>query len=336
MLDFLTVGAGTRDIFLRVAEGKVISGPPGGSGSPLYLGFEYGAKIITHDADFSYGGGAVNTAVGLAKMGLAVAACFRIGLEGTGDILLAKLQELQVDPRYVERDPHLHTGLSFVINVPDADHVLFHYPGASENLALPGLADIGTRWLYLTSLTGSATQLLPRIESKVRADSIKLVFNPGETQIAPGYASISTLIGQAHALVVNRQEAAELVRSADPSAPTGAIPELIRVMRGWGARHVVVTDGQSGAYAADDAQIYFMPSYPLRVVDTTGAGDAFGAAFAAGLAHYDGDIPGALRLASANAASVVSRDGAHAGSLNRIEAERLVERHEDIRVQTIA
>ncbi len=333
MFDFVTIGTGTRDIFFRVAEGRVLSGPPSESASPLYLGFEYGSKIVTDDAVFSFGGGALNTALALAKMDLNVAAAFRIGSEGTGDVLLGEMTSRHVDHRYVERDRDRHTGLSFVITVPGADHVLFHYPGAGAGLALEGLAEIDTRWLYLTSLIGASAELLPRIEAKVRADSIQLIFNPGQTQIAAGYPALRGLIALAHVLIVNRREAAELVRSADPGAATRTIPDLMLSMQGWGARHTVITDGAAGAYAADGDGIYFMPAYPARVVDTTGAGDAFGAAYAAGLVHTDGDVAASLRMAAANAASVVASDGAHAGTLTVPAAEDLVARYKDITVR---
>ncbi len=335
MFDFVTIGTGTRDIFFRVTEGKVLSGPPAGSASPLYLGFEYGAKIVTNDAAFSYGGGALNTALALAKMDLNVAAAFRIGSEGTGDVLLEEMAKRHVDHRYVERDRTLHTGLSFVITVPGADHVLFHYPGAGAGLTIDNLAGIDTRWLYLTSLIGASTELLPQIEAKVLADSIQLVLNPGATQIAAGYPALRGLIAAAHVLIVNRREAAELVHSADASAATGMIPDLLGSMRGWGARHVVITDGAAGVYAATGDRIYFMPAYPARVIDTTGAGDAFGAAYVAGLVHTAGDVAEALRLASANAASVVANDGAHAGSLTVAAAEQLAARYKDIKVKTL-
>ena len=321
MYDFLTIGTATRDIFMRVADGRILQGPPESPAGSMYLGFEYGSKIVTKDAFFSYGGGALNTSVSLAKMGLSVAAAFRIGREGTGDVMIAEMSRQGVGCDYVERDSVLHSGMSFIITVPGADHVIFHYPGAGANLALPDLNNIKTRWIYLTSLTGPAAGLMRTIEEKVETDGVKLVFNPGQTQIDPGYSAISDIIRKSYVLIVNRCEAVELVGSAEPAAPAAEIEGLISVMRDWGARYIVITDGQNGSYAYDGAGIIHQPIYPSHVIDTTGAGDAFGAALAAGMIHYDGNMARALRLASANSASVVEHDGALTGILNLADAE---------------
>jgi 2-dehydro-3-deoxygluconokinase len=64
----------------------------------------------------------------------------------------------------------------------------------------------------------------------------------------------------------------------------------------------------------------------VDVVATVGAGDAFAAGFISALWH-ERSLPEALRLGSANAASVVGQTGANRGILSWDEALQFVEEH---------
>lgn len=334
MYDFITIGGATRDTFFEISDGQVVANPNDPMG-PKLLGFEYGAKIVPEKASFSYGGGAINTSVCLSKMGFSVAGCLRVGLEGTGDILLRDIKEHGVDWRYVERDPVLHTALSVIIDVPNADRVIFQYPGANSNLEINNLDDIKTEWIYLTSLTGRATELLPRIQKKTAAEHIKLVFNPGEKQSKAGFESLRSIISSSFALLVNREEAEHLVTSENPGAPVSDIKDLFAAARNWGPRYVVITNAVAGSFACDGRLIYYLPRYPAETHDMTGAGDSYGAGFISGLIRYEGDIGQAMKLGAANAASVVSLPGAHKGSLYFKDAEVVIDRNTSIEIETM-
>ncbi|MFA5867283.1 MAG: PfkB family carbohydrate kinase [Actinomycetota bacterium] len=334
MYEFLTIGGATRDAFFEVSDGQVVVNPSDPA-SPKLLGFEYGSKIITEKAFFAYGGGAINTSVCLSKMDFSVAACLRIGLEGTGDILLRDVKEHGIDWRFVERDPDLHTALSVIIDVPDADRVVFQYPGANSNLEARCLEDINTGWIYLTSLTGRSVDIIPRIVSKTAAENINLVFNPGRTQIKAGYQSIKTIVDASFALMLNRKEARDLVLSENSQAQVSDIRDLVAAAVKWGSRYIVITDGIDGSFVCDGCLVYYLPRYPFETKDMTGAGDAYGAGFIAGLIKYNGDVGRSMKLATANAGSVVSQAGAHKGSLDTKAAEAIIEKNAGIEIKTM-
>jgi ribokinase len=320
MFDFLTIGKSSRDIFLSVPDGKILTGLKGAPRGEKYLGFEYGAKIPTDAAYFTFGGGAYNSATCLSKMGLSVTAGFRIGWEATGMAMLDRLKRAGIDCCYVEQDDELHTGMAFILSVPQADHVIFHYAGAGAWLQMRRLDEVETKGIYVTSLAEESGDLLDAIAAKAADPDIDLYFNPGKHQIRTGYESIKHVIAQSKALVLNFSEARDLVKTGSDGSPEEEMPELLRTITGWGAEIAVITDGEAGSYAHDGKKTYFQESYPAEVVDTTGAGDSFGAAFAAGMRHY-GDIKKSLKLAAVNAASVVGFVGAAEGALTFEEAE---------------
>jgi len=82
-----------------------------------------------------------------------------------------------------------------------------------------------------------------------------------------------------------------------------------------GPKTVVVTDGKQGVYVAKDNEILFHPSVvKTEIVDTLGAGDAFGSSFVATLVKTE-NIEAALRAGIINSASVISYIGAKQGLL---------------------
>jgi ribokinase len=81
---------------------------------------------------------------------------------------------------------------------------------------------------------------------------------------------------------------------------------------------VVVTMGAAGAYLATPDDAVLLPAFPVRPVDTTGAGDVFNGALAVALGE-NRPLPEAVRFASAAAAISVTRHGAQPSSPTRDE-----------------
>ena len=87
---------------------------------------------------------------------------------------------------------------------------------------------------------------------------------------------------------------------------------------------VVITDGKNGAQAYDGNFIYSIKSNKVKVVETTGAGDAFASSFLSGMIKKN-DIGFALLLARANAESVIQHHGAKNKLLTYKEASKIIQ-----------
>ena len=88
----------------------------------------------------------------------------------------------------------------------------------------------------------------------------------------------------------------------------------------WGTAKIVIgTVGEKGCKAVIDGHVEYFPAYPVKAVDTTGAGDVFHGAFLAG--YLDGmELRDNIRFASAVAALKCTKPGARAGIPNKKEA----------------
>src|SRR5204862_7891960 len=97
-------------------------------------------------------------------------------------------------------------------------------------------------------------------------------------------------------LVVNEIEAATLLDVA--ALVEGSEADAARQLRAFSEQVVVITLGARGAVAVAGEEVFAQPSWPVEVVDSTGAGDAFVAGFVVGRWYADG-VPRALRLGCA-------------------------------------
>jgi ribokinase len=135
-------------------------------------------------------------------------------------------------------------------------------------------------------------------------NDVPLVLNPSPVSALP-----AGLLESCSAVVVNDSEYAAL--GFDVPLP-----------RAW---TLVRTRGADGCEASDGTSMHYVPAEPADVVDTVGAGDAFTAGFAVGLAQ-GGGLTEALQLASAIAHQAVEQRGARV-QLSRAELRESLQRY---------
>jgi ribokinase len=91
-------------------------------------------------------------------------------------------------------------------------------------------------------------------------------------------------------------------------------------LRKLGPKAVALTDGRKGAYSHSDEGFFYIPEFPGKRVEATGAGDSFTTAYIAALA-YGKSHAEALRWGPVNAGSVVLFVGPLQGLLSRHQIE---------------
>lgn len=148
-----------------------------------------------------------------------------------------------------------------------------------------------------------------------RAAGIPIVGDLERQEDTPLFLELLELIDH---LIVSEEFALALTGETDPALAARAL---------WGPERqvVVVTCGPAGSWSVDRAgEPRHQPAYPVHVVDTTGCGDVFHGAYAAGLALGQ-NLPERLRLASAAAALKATQPGGQAGIPSRAEVAAFLE-----------
>jgi ribokinase len=345
--DVVTIGGATRDITFFTDQGVLIDNKKDPTRERLFA-FEYGAKIKIKEAYFTLGGGACNTAVAFSRLGLRAAPIIRIGNDKNGQAILDDLKKEGINTKFVQVDKKLPTGFSFIVaSGRGRDHVAFLYRGANDKLLTDShrfFTDFHRsqiKWFYVSSLTGrNWKNILNKLYNISNFQSStfnpQICWNPGATQLKAGYRGLAKYLRKTDVLILNKDEATELVLSQQSRIKQLTIKKLLKVILSWGPKIAVITCGAKGAYIGEiigeirgktcdelaepfvkirDIKVYYSPALKKKKVDTTGAGDAFGSSFIAGLILYKNNIKKALKLAILNSGSVVQHIGAQNGLL---------------------
>ena len=225
------------------------------------------------------GGAAANTACWLAVSGVATIMTGRIGTDPFGAWMVDDLAAYGVGDALV-RDPDRPTGTCIVLVSPDGERTMV--PDAGANAAITG-ADLPVaafapgRHLHLSGYTllGGARDAGRRALSLARTHAMTVSVDAASVAPLRAAGAFLDWIGTGLTLLANRDEAALLAGTADPETAALRLAARVGV--------AVVKLGAGGALWSDGVELVRRPARPdVRVVDTTGAGDAFAAGYLAG------------------------------------------------------
>ena len=314
-----------------------------------FLLLEEGRKTESEEISTHAGGGAVNAAIAMARLGLDVSSIVKLGVDQRADAILAKLEGEGVSTRWITRDARSPTGASVLISSHDRNAAVFTFRGANTLLEFgdvkPGA--LGVDIVYVSSLSNQSADSFPDVVKAAKAKNCLVAANPGVRQLTARGRAFMDAVPAVDILLVNRAEANALVPALSaiageggpslPFDPEDDVPDLLRrglssggfeisllrffkVLLDAGARMVVVTDGRKGAFVGTPKEVVFCSAVPTQVVGTAGAGDAFSATFVA-LTAMKHPLKQALQAASLNAASVVRHADTQSGLLRYGELE---------------
>lgn len=309
MFDVITIGSATRDNFLKMSY-RLIDWPE----TPLKkaIVFPWGEKLGVDEVYFTIGGNAANASVTFSRQGFKTACVAKIGDDVPGREFINHLKREGVNTKLIVPTKEKPTAYS-VLLLNQGERTILNHHGASDTFTL---ADINwrkmkSRWWYM-SLSGESDAMYLELLKFAKEKGIKLAFNPSSHHIKHKREEILASLNDLACLFLNTGEAAELV-----GIPFEQEREVFKKLDELTPGIVAVTDGPNGVTVSDGEFIYKAGVFPEKaVVDRTGAGDSFGSGFVAGLMR-SGDIKYAIRLATANATSVVERIGATEGTLTR-------------------
>lgn len=315
-VNVITIGSATRDAFVR---SKDFSAEPNNrmmGGQALVM--PLGAKLEVPDIIFSTGGGATNTAVTFARQGIKTGCLCVAGDDVAGQAIVHDLKKENINTSLI-RKSRKQTGFSILLEpLHGGERTVVVHRGASEDLSRSTISwsKLNASWFYISSLGGNIA-LLKRIVQFAKEKKISVAYNPGGKELAQRTKLIPILKG-IHVLIANREEAALIT-----GKPFNDEKAIFRTWDEMSPGINVMSDGRNGVMVSDGQYIYKAGIFKERkLVDRTGAGDAFGSGFVAGIIQKPHDLERAIRLGSANATSKVEGIGAKHGLLSLIEFER--------------
>ncbi|MFC1843092.1 carbohydrate kinase family protein [Candidatus Dependentiae bacterium] len=329
----LTIGGATQDIFIMHEDPQMLRFYSKEHDKEFLL-FEEGTKIEIDKLNYYTGGGATNSATSFSRLGFNTSVICKTGHDCQADLVLKKLIQENIDTSYITQSEKLLTGTSIIIPSLTGERTVLAYRGANTDLQKSDMPEnlIKTMdQLYITSLSGQSSKLLPYITQLAKKHNIPVATNPGISQLAAGAQELIKSLQYIDIFILNKHEATELMHSLVKSKVKPK--EFCFSLEGYfceilqrGPKIVVVTDGANGVYVAHEDTIYFHPSLPAKValgktISTLGAGDSFGSCFtaciASGLSIQDSMLRGIV-----NSSSVISYLDAKTGLLTKNQLEK--------------
>lgn len=251
-----------------------------------------GETVLGGDTVVLPGGKGANTAVAAARVGASVSLIGALGGDGYGSLLRDSLQQSGVDTALVKTSQR-PTGIAYITVTPDGENSIVVSPGANADVS-PSDVDVisfdGAKVLTC-SLEVPLETVIHAIDIASRA-GVHTVLN-----LSPVAELPEKTLQQLDTLIVNEHEASQL--SSD-----------WRQLLDLGPKTAIVTLGSRGVAVVVPAGVKPIPGIEVdKVVDTTGAGDAFAGAFSARLAAGD-QVVVAAEYAVKVAALSVTKAGA--------------------------
>lgn len=291
-----------------------------------------GELVAVDELVLNIGGGAANTAVDLARLGVTARICARVGDDIFGRFATETLRAHKVDTTALKIDPRLATSQTLIVNVRGQDRRFIHCIGANSDFVaadLDAVLEAPPRVLHIGYFL-----ILPRLDASELADRFALARRAGTLTVldvatpGPGnyLAPLKTVLPHTDVFVPNADEAELILGETDPIRQAHRFHEM-------GARRVVITRGEHGVVSVSDGLRVKIGTYPIAAVDGSGGGDAFNAGYIVGLLEDRSELE-CLKLASAVGASCVRSVGTTAGVFTRAEAQLFMRNH-DLLVETI-
>jgi len=232
-----------------------------------------------------WGGDTSNFVVAVARLGRRAGYICRVGDDEFGHCMLELWSKEGVDTSQVIVEKGGTTGIYFVSRRPDGEHDFTYY---RKNSAASHLSPSDLDPKYIASAkvlhASGITQAISETCRKATAEAIRIAKKGGSlVSYDPNIRLRFWSAKEARRVVM------ETLRKVDIFLPSEndltvifglkKPGSIVKLTKDYGIKVTAVKMGEKGCYVSDGEQYVFVPGVKTRFVDSTGAGDAFDAAF---------------------------------------------------------
>ena len=267
-------------------------------------------KYRAHSLETVVGGPAANAAIAIARLGARAVLVTRLGEDAIADSVRSTLEAEGVECRIRRRGRSAVSaavidaaGERQIVNFPG--EALAEEPGALDDI-VPGAVLVDVHWPE-AALAGLALARSTGVPGIVDAE-----------KLAEKLAIRAVLEAATH-VAFSRSGLAVFTGIGDKES---ALVAAANRLDAW----VCVTDGAAGASYMSGDGVRTIPAFPVRAVDTLGAGDVWHGAFALRLAE-GAEETAAIRFANAAAALKCTGTGGGRAAPDRDAVGKLLEEH---------
>ena len=287
-----------------------------------------GETISGEDLHIIPGGKGANQAVAAARQGASVGMTGRVGNDSFGPELINNLKQNNVDASHVQIDAQSATGTAIIVVDANGQNSILLSPGGNGRVSSADVASASfSDYKLLLLQLEIPMETVIAAAQRARENGLRVLLNPAPARPLP-----DELISLSDFIIPNEIELSLLTNQAvnDPASAEKAARTLLE----RGAQNIIVTLGANGALLVTSSQVTHVKAYPVDVVDTTAAGDAFIGGFAAKLLESNNllldthetshALQNAVRYGCACGALAATKFGAQPSLPTREEVERFI------------
>jgi ribokinase len=281
---------------------------------------KWGETILGEAFKMGPGGKGSNQAVAAARLNADVHLITKLGRDAFGDMARKFYQEQGMTLSHVLEDAEESSGTATIlVDHATSENTIVVVPGACGKLTVAEVEaarkEIASADIFLTQLELPIPPTIRGIEIAHEA-GVPVILNP-----APAIPFPVAVLPMVDYLTPNETEALGLIGS---NVDLQDFDTLADRLLQTGAKNVVLTFGEKGAFIKSERLREFVPAFSVgKVVETTGAGDAFAGGFAVALAEGK-SIVEATRYGCAVAGISVTRPGTAPSMPYRDEVDKLI------------
>jgi ribokinase len=227
------------------------------------------------------GGKGSNQAIGAARLGAEVALIGAIGGDAFGNDALELWNSEKIDSTHINQLNESHTGIGLIMLCDGGENAIIVALGANLELT-PTDVEAASDVIAEADVLITGMEIKPETSRRAAEIAIKngtkVLWNPAPAEELP-----SGSLKHVDFLTPNETEA-RILLGLSPESEQNEI-ELARRLIDFGVNTVILTQGSQGATIVTNDETTKVSAPIVKVVDTTGAGDAFNGAFAVAIAE---------------------------------------------------
>ncbi len=289
------IGSATLDLFFQsndLPETK----------DGMRLSLAYGGKYIAKKFAESVGGGGCNTAVSLARQGFEVFYWGRVGRDWPGNRVIKKLKKEGVKTSLIQKGEQ--TTISTILLGKRGERTIVTFRAKNDYLDFNSQvknAFKGIEFLYFANLPLCPQEERLKWLKFAKKHQIKTCVTLSGGEFKKGKKYVQDFIKLSDIFILNAHELADIWGGDAPDFDLKKINFAEKLK----ASILIVTHDVHGSFVYTQKRIYYQPIFKTKIVDTTGAGDAYASGF---LGEYikTNDIQQAMKFGAKNASSVIS------------------------------
>ncbi|WP_042347589.1 ribokinase [Bacillus massiliigorillae] len=252
------------------------------------------------------GGKGANQAVAASRLGADVTMIGCVGEDQYGEVIISNLIQNGVCTDYVKAVTGVESGTAHII-LAEQDNSIIVIKGANDYVT-PTYVQQALKVIIDSDIVIVQQEIPEETVEYVcevcEVNGVPLLLNP-----APARSLKKEVVEKATYLTPNEHEVAILFMGASQSEMLQQYPNKL-----------FITEGEKGVRYFNGKEEVLVATFPVQVIDTTGAGDTFNAAFAVALAEGK-EYTQALKFANRAASLSVTKFGAQGGMPTRQEVE---------------